>query len=191
MTQPTLKLDHSKVFSECRGERMPDDPQYRVHNWQGGRMGGHMVVLPFDANGDLVPDDGKLETWKGTDAEAKPVTYHPLYSPLMRKYLAAKLARMESVAATQSNPDALEEPGEDEDNLGEAAASSIVNFVAWLKGTAKYQPHVLRKAAQEKYSKNYPKIRQLVVDMVLDERLVPEADVCAELRKYLPASEAA
>src|SRR4051812_39126812 len=39
MSEPILRLDRSKPFSECRGERTPNDPHYRVAYWQGQMVG--------------------------------------------------------------------------------------------------------------------------------------------------------
>lgn len=177
MTQATtLKLDKSRPYSECHGERAPDDPHYRVRFWQGQRVKGDMVMLPFDARGELVPDDGKKETWQGL-VDGKPVTHYPLYNDAMRAMLEKKT---KSAAAAVQEPEAEDEPEEDR-----ADASDDVNFESWLRGEARYEPHLIRAAAKKRYSKNYQKLSELVVDLVLDEKLVPEDEVCPALAGHL------
>lgn len=182
MTEVVICLDKSKPFSECSGECAPDDPLYRVRYWQGQRVSGHWVLLPFDGQGNLVPDDGKKETWQGVH-EGKPITYHPLYNDKMRALVEAKKKR----AAAITQPEETEE----EAAGGEQAdASDDVNFVAWLKGQARYEPHLLRAAAKKRFSKNYQNTKDLVVDLVEDERLVDEAEVCPALAKHLKQAAA-
>ena len=59
MPEPVIQLDRSKPFSECRGERTPDDPHYRVHFFQVYKVGRDQIQLPFDGNGELIaaPDE--------------------------------------------------------------------------------------------------------------------------------------
>lgn len=193
MAATTIRLDKSKPYGTCHGERVPDDPHYRVHFWQGGRMNGHHITLPFDVDGELVPDDGKTEPYQGMglrgDGSSGPVTYQPLYTKAMREYLAAKLKKVAAVAA--AGVPEIEEPGDSEPDENGAAPEDEVNLVDWLTGKAKYQPHLLRAAIQKRFSRKHTKTAEMVIDLVLDEKLVPEDQVCAELAKYLPAKVAA
>lgn len=185
-TDPVIRLDRSKPFSECRGERTPDDPHYRVCYWQGQKVGKNMVLLPFDAQGLLIADDGKTEPWQGLNVESKAVTHYPLYNKDMRELLARKKQKFAAAATpAEDGADAVE----DEDEV-EANAAEEVNFTSWLRGEVQYQPHVLRAAAKKRYSKNYALIAELVVDLVLDEKLVPEDQVCEAYKRYLPAKVA-
>lgn len=183
MADAIIRLDRSKTFSECRGERTPDDPHYHVHFWQGQRVGKDMVLLPFNAEGELVPDDGRTEPYQGM-ADGKPVIHHPLYTKAMRDMVERKKKRQiatSPVVGTAS--DVVEEDAEIEE-------AEEVNFVSYLRGEAKYEPHLLRAAAKKRFSKNYPKISELVADLVLDEKVVPEDQVCPALARYLPAKAA-
>ena len=65
------------------------------------------------------------------------------------------------------------------------------NFVSYLRGEAKYTPQELRAAAKSRYHINYAEVRELVVQLVLDEKVVPEDQVCPALKVYLPKSVAA
>jgi hypothetical protein len=201
MTEPKLRLDRGKTFSECHGERTPDDPHYRVVNWQGGKMGGHVILLPFDAQDNLIEDDGKTEPFEGAglDKNGNPITvkYHPLYSPGMRRYLAAKTARVkaqeEQRAKTSAEDFGLEdEEGADEfsDSLG-ATPGGGVDLAAWLKGEQRYQPHQIRNAVRDKFHKNVSaqSIPQIVVDLVLDENVVDESALAPQFLKMLPPAE--
>jgi hypothetical protein len=184
--EPVIRLDRSKAYSECHGERTPDDPHHGVHYWQGGRLGEHIVLLPFDAQGELVPDDGRTEDYQGAgfdpQGKAAVVKYKPLYDDKMRRYLAAKVKRMKEAVAPLTAP--ADEITEDLAAPGDVADE--VNFVSWLRGEVQYQPHILRKAAKARYSKNYSKIGDIVVDLVLDEQIVGEDHVCDALRIHLP-----
>jgi len=196
MTEPTLRLDRSKTYSECHGERTPDDPHYRVVHWQGGKMGGHIVLLPFDAHDNLVPDDGRTEPFEGQglDKNGNPikVMYPPLYTPLMRQFLKAKQAKDAAKAAQQSQ---ASEYGiiddEDDDSLVDSLGSAPgggVDLVAWLKGEQRYQPHQIRTAVREKYNRNVGtmSIAQIVVDLVLDEQVIEETALAPQFFKMLP-----
>lgn len=193
-----VRLDRSKEFGECRGERTPDDPIYRVHYWQGGVMGGHKVVLPFDTHGELVPDDGKTEKFQGMGFNAKgesaTVWYEPLWDDRMRKFLKAKLARMAALAAASPGAQIEDDEPRGADDFGLAGSiEDEVNFASWLRGERKYAAHALRAAAKKRYSRTYGQIYpDLVIDLVLDEHVVPESEVCDEFRKsYLPKSQQA
>jgi hypothetical protein len=199
MADPVIRLDKSKPFSTVHGERMPDDPHYKVHYWQGGRLNGKTVQLPFDSQGELVADDNRNAAYAGTGQDSKgnvvPVTYQPLYTPLMRAFLKAKTDRIAQIAQPAKDAPVLEEDGDKADatadDLG-GQADDEVNFVSWLKGEAEYPTDLLRKAARKRFGKNYLAIKpDLIVDLVLDEKIVPEDQVCVALKRYLPQSVAA
>ncbi len=178
---PAITLDRSRTFSEVRGERGPDDPLYRVHYFQTYKVGNKRVQLPFDSQGDLVPDDGKTEPFQGI-ADGKPVTFQPLYDADMRRLVAQLAEKMARPVA--------QEPGAGEPVIDGAAidASDTVNLAAWLRGQVRYEPHELRAACKQRYHKQYTDIGEMVRELVLDERLVPEAELSAEFKRYLPAS---
>ena len=77
MSEIKIRLDRSKPFGECRGDRTPEDPHYRVAHFQGQTVNGKIVTLPFDSAGELIPDDGKTESWQGIGPDGKPITYFP------------------------------------------------------------------------------------------------------------------
>src|SRR5271170_3244487 len=175
MADPVIQLDKTKTYSENRGEMTPDDPLYRVAFWQGGKMGGKMILLPFDCNGVLIPDDGVTADKPGINSEGKIITYKPLYDAQRRAFLAAKTLRAAAAATQEHDPLALDEdaPKDDLDNLGGDAADDV-NFEAWLRGEIRYSPSMLRTAAQRKFSRKYQRVvPDLIVDLVRDEKLVP------------------
>lgn len=190
MADPVIRLDKSKPHGTVHGERMPDDPHYKVAFWQGGRLNGKAVQLPFDVHGELVPDDGKTAIFKGTGQDAKgntiPVDYHPLYAPLMREFLKAKTERIRQVAAPAPGGAILEldgDKGHGADELESAPADDEINFVSWLKGEANYPPGLLRDAARKRFGTQYPDIYpHLVIDLVFDHKLVPQGEVRAEFQ---------
>lgn len=185
MADAVIRLDRSKPFSECRGERTPDDPHYRVHFWQGQKVGKDMVLLPFDSQDILVPDDGKTEPWDSRDTEGKPVKHFPLYSPAMRDLLERKKKRQAVIAAA---------PEEDKDELdldNPEEAATEVNFVAWLHGEVKYEWPLLQVAGKQRFSRVWQSKRQIIEDLVLDEKLVTEDQLAPEFAKLLPAKAAA
>lgn len=175
---PQISLDKSKPYSEVRGERTVDDPHYRVHFMQGRKVGTKLVLLPFDAQGNLVPDDGKTEPYQGINVEAKPVVHRPLYDNDMRKLVERLKKRM-----AEAMPD--EEEGDDE-VVGDAGdPEDDVNLEAWLKGEARYTPQLLRAAARKRYHILFPDERELVRGLVLDTHLVPEDQVAKHLARHL------
>lgn len=169
-----IKLDKSKKYSEVKGDRLPDDPHYKVHFWQDD--------LPFDVGGSLVPDDGKVAPWNALNADGKPVVHHPLWNDLRRKKMEAKLDRMNRVKGAVE--EAEEATSESEEDIRKAAVNDI-NFESWLRGEVQYQPWALFEAAHSRYHKRYSKIPELVLDLVEDEKLVPEDQVCDRLRTFL------
>ena len=175
---PKISLDQSKPFSEVRGERTPDDPHYRVHFMQGRKVGKKIVLLPFDAQGALVPDDGKTEPYQGLNVESKQVVHQPLYNDDMRELVKRLQKRIE-----ESQPE--EEEGDDEVAGPSGDPSDDVNLQSWLKGDARYAPHLLRSAAKQRYHVAYPDEREMVRGLVLDEKLVPEDQVARHLAKHL------
>lgn len=190
-----IRLDKSKPYSECHGERQLDDPHYKVHYWQGQTVGKDIVLLPFDANGILVPDDGKTQpydsTVTGPQGQQVPVKHPPLYTPAMRALLERKMKKLSIGAKAAEAEEGNEE--ESDEMIGGAAEGDTaddVNFPAFLRGEVRYTPHVLRDAALKRYNKKYPKIQDLIVDLILDEKIVPETEVCAEFRRLLPAAAA-
>lgn len=193
---PVIRLDTSKPYSECRGERTPDDPHYRVHSWQGQKIGNKHVLLPFDSQGLLVPPDpDRMEPYTGLTVEGKQVTHQPLYNKDMLALLDRKMSKLSGASKPQAADVAAIEPDEGEDDAGgeggNADPADEVNFVSWLRGEAQYEPLLLRAAAKKRYSKNFTSTREMVNDLVLDERVVPEDQVCAVLKQYLPAKVAA
>lgn len=188
MTEAVIRLDRSKAFSECRGERQPDDPHYHVHFWQGQDVTDPvtkkkaMVLLPFDSEDNLVPDDGRVDPYQGI-VEGKPVMHQPLYSKAMRDLLERKMKRHAAITVKD------EEPADDAADLdAEDARSNIideVNLASWLRGVAKYEWPVLQTVCKARYHKIYQGKKQMVIDLVLDERVVPESEVCSELARHL------
>jgi len=189
MTDVQIRLDRSRPFSTCHGDRTPDDPHYRVHFWQGGVLGGNRILLPFDAHGNLVADDGRKEPKEGINSEGKKIMFNPLYDQQMRDFLAAKLRKAQ--AAPQPAQLQLKEDGDPPqvDELGEDTGDDV-NLEAWLRGQAEYPAGVVRDAYARRFHKHTAKLHDIVIDLVLDEKLVPEDAVCPDRAKYLPAKAA-
>jgi hypothetical protein len=178
--KPTLRLDRSKRFSTVHGDRVPDDPHYKVHFWQDD--------LPFDVNGILVPDDGKTQDFSGVDTESKPVRYQPLYTEARRKKLEKRLARLTKVARAPE-PEELEEEAQANDASPEvkAAMASEVNLESWLRGEVQYEPWMIFEAFKARYHRQTHKLGDVVTELVLDEKIVRPEEVVKYLARYLPA----
>ena len=175
----TITLDKTRPYATCHGDRIPDDPMYRVSYWQGGKIGKDTVTLPFDSNGELVEDDKKEAPWKSIDAESKPVTYYPLWTEKMRKFRDAKFKKLAERA--------IEEEEIVEDESDPAAA---VDLVAWLRGNARYDWPVLVAACKRKHGINFNSKAQMVTDLVIDHALVKEEELSEQYRKMLPPKAA-
>jgi hypothetical protein len=191
MTDPVLRLDRSKTFSENRGEMVPEDPLYLVRFWQGGTLidsgRKYTVLLPFDANGNLVADDNRRDPFRGKDAEGKDVTYKPLWNELMRKYHAAKIKRMAQTMVPSGEPSLPDDEGADEDPLGSTSAADDVNLVAWLRGEVEYPAYVVRNATRTRTGQVHDRIPDLVVALVYDEKLVSEDQIAPRFKAMLEA----
>ena len=175
-----IRLDKSRPFSECRGERTPDDPHYRVHFWQGRKVGPKIILLPFDASGIIVEDDGKTAKYMGTTVDGKAVEHHPLYNADMR----ALVERMQTAAAKPAPAFPPEEAPIE--YVGEASdPADSVNFASYLRGEARYTPQELRAAVKSRYHLNIAEIPEIVRHLVLDDHVVPEDQVCPALAGYI------
>jgi hypothetical protein len=188
MTEVAIRLNESKPHSENRGEMQPDDPHYHVAFWQGEqikaeRKGKHikiMVLLPFDAKGNLVPDDNRKEPWQGKDSEGKLVLHHPLWNDDMRTLLAKK------------QKDLAERAENEEDEVDVDWASSRINWVGWLTGSEKYdQWHILQAGAKTTFGKVFGTKKDLVIELVTERGLVPPEALCKEFARMLPQAVAA
>lgn len=191
MSNMSIRLDRSRFYSECHGERTPEDPHFKVHYWQAFKVGKKKVLLPFDSRGELVEDDGRTEPWQGI-VEGRPVTFFPLYTQEMRDLVARLSEKLKGGKNGAASRDADEESEEEDAPVGPTPSDDVdyVNFVSWLRGEVKYEPHLLFKAARARYHKNYTDIRQLVEDLVIDEKLVPEEALSPRLARYLPQIQA-
>lgn len=169
-----IRLDRSKYFSNAIGDRLPDDPHYRVAHMQGG--------LPFDIDGVLVPDDGKTGPWQSLNADNKPVMHHPLYNEKMRAVVKQRTERLNKQA---ESPDAPLEIDANSDENDRMAASDDVNLESWLRGEIQYQSWKLFAAGRKRFGKVYTQLKTLVEDLVLDEKIVPEDQCCPGVRAYL------
>jgi len=166
----TITLDKSKKFSTIHGERMPDDPQYKVHYCQDD--------LPFDSQGNLIPDDwgdNMKEVYiEGEDGSKRRVIYKPLYNKAMRDKVAKKLARLKKGQAKLDEKDEVQIMEEDESR---DQASEDVNLEAYLKGKMVYPAFMIFAAYQKRFHKKTHRLRDVVADLVYDERIIPEAEV--------------
>jgi len=185
MPEPVIQLDRSKPFSECRGERTPDDPHYRVHFFQVYKVGRDSIQLPFDGIGELVPDDGKVAPYPGT-VDGKPIVFHPLYNEKMRD-LVVKLKRKLAEKGPQAE---LEEDAEPE-IAGKSDPGAGIDLIAWLKGKTKYRPAQVQEAIKAKWFVNATTREEMARFLVLDQKLVPANQVCTDLQKYLTTDAAA
>ena len=197
MAEPVIRLDQSRAYSENRGEMRPDDPHYRVAFFQGeplkvirnGKPATIAVTLPFDAQGDLVPDDGKQTPWEGLDSDGKKVIHHPLWNDDMRELLARKKRRLAAAMARaqgQVAAAAVIDEDEDGDTGPEPNDGLDVNFAAWLRGQTEYEWPELQVAAKHRYFINYTSKQQMVHDLVLDHFVVRPEEVCGKLARHLP-----
>lgn len=169
-----IRLDPSKTHSTVHGDRTPDDPHYRVHYWQGG--------LPFDAEGVLIPDDGRRQVTNGVDSESKPVRFQMLYDDKKAALLARKIERATKHVKTEEPEEVTRESEEAEKQL----AAEEVNFVSWLTGEAQYEPWMLFKACETRFASKQTKLKDLIEFLVLDEKVIPEDRVAPAFKKLLP-----
>jgi hypothetical protein len=204
MSDPAVRLDRTRPYSTVHGDRQPDDPHYLVHFWQGEKVdrrpddrlyrdpkaGKVMVLLPFGAEGELVPDDKRTEPYPGTvqgDKGPVPVMHQPLYTQAMRELLEKKKRRL---AAKAAEP---ETDQEDDDPPAELTTNVVEldNILkSWLRGEEKYRPDFIRTVAKKRFGRAFSAVRQMVEDLVIDEKLVPEEEVCVALAGHLPPKAA-
>jgi hypothetical protein len=173
---PDIRLDESRAYSTVHGDRNPGDPHYRVHSFQDG--------LPFGAEGVLVPDDGKRERWSEAiereDGTTKIVWHDPLYTDAMRKTLDKKLKKLAStkrvVTKTVKAP-----TDEDADEQAPVFGPDEVNLTSWLRGEINYEPNEIFAAVKKRYGISLTRLREVVIELVDDQKLVPESEVSQKL----------
>lgn len=188
IAQPEIRLDESRDFSTIHGERNPEDPHYHVHAFQDG--------LPYDARGILVPDDGRSTSWtealEREDGTTKIVRHQPLYTAAMRATLEKRMKKLMGSkrvlarpAAASSDNDGVEEPLE--------FGADEVNLISWLKGEIEYMPNEVYAAVKKRYGVSYGRLREVVAELVDDQKLLPQEQVAPRLMALIdePASAAA
>ena len=183
-TEIKIRLNENKPYSENWGEMTPEDPLYRVKYFQGRKIKSAttkktiMVLLPFDADGDLVPDDKRQAPFIGIGPDGKPMSYHPLWNDDMRQLVA----KLEEEARSRADGD------EDGDDIDMNWVTDRVDFVGFLTGSATYEWNVIQEAAKKKFSTVYTSKRDLVVDLVVERKVVAAERVNPSLAKYLKAA---
>lgn len=180
MATPIIRMDPSKKYSTVHGDRTPDDPHYRVHFMQGG--------LPFDSNQLLVPDDGKTAAFAGIAPDGKPTMYPPLYDAKMR---AALKVRTDRAVSGKAAPSKVEEVSEHDDDEVKRELSEGVNLVSWLRGEEDFEAHMIFAACAERYGRRHTKLRSVVEDLVLDEKIVAETEVAPHLMRLIDTPKSA
>src|SRR6202035_179766 len=185
MAEVIIRLDTSRHYSEVHGDRQPSDPHYHVHYFQDG--------LPFDGAGILVQDDGKREPWivglETDEGKIINVKHHPLYTDVMREKVQKKIDRINRFksGAVASKEDPEDENRDDDDK----PSIDEVDFGAWLRGEMDYETFILFPAWAKRKRRKHTKLRDLVEDLVRDERIIPVEEVSPRLRGLLPHDEAA
>jgi hypothetical protein len=183
MTEVVIRLDKSRYYSETHGDRQPGDPHYHVHYTQDG--------LPFDGSGILVPDDGKREPWivglETDEGKIINVKHHPLYTDAMREKVNKRIDR---ITKFKSGAVSKIETDDEEDRVDEKPSVDEVDFGAWLRGEMDYETFILFPAWAKRKGRKHTKLRDLVEDLVRDERIIPEEEVSPRLRGLLPQDEA-
>lgn len=175
MTEVEVRLNKNKPFSENRGDMGPEDPHYQVAFWQGetikctdkrsGKPVRKMVLLPFDANGELVPDDGKTAPWEvllphGPNGTLVKATNYPLWNDDMRALLEKK---------KKEAADKIE--GEDEET-DIAWASGRINWVGLLTGSEKYKWEVIQEGGKKKFGFVFISKKNVVEYLVKEKKIV-------------------
>jgi hypothetical protein len=127
--------------------------------------------LPFDAQGFLVYE-------AITDEKAKKLADQKL----------KKLGSKPAPAGDDSDGD--DDSYASSSSTDAAPAASVtageVNIESWLRGEANYQWAKITKAVRERYHQNISKQADMVAFLVLDEKVIPEDQVAADLMALLP-----
>ncbi len=154
---PKGQVIKTSAFSEIHAsERTPQDPHFRVSFMQDG--------LPFDSNGNLVPDDGKMEPFVGLGVDGKPVTYYPLYTKAMRQIVEKKMKRIKSglVSKAPSDDDV------EEDVYAREVESEAVNIPDWLMGDIDYPFFMVNQAIKRRWGASMTSVPEAVRFLVFD-----------------------
>ncbi len=178
-----IRLDRTKPYSECHGERTPLDPHYGVHFMQAYKVGKKTIHLPFDSAGVLMKDDGKTAPWETIGPNNEKTVWFPLYSAEMRELVAKLKAKQPDVEEEDEEP-VIDGPTD------ETAAGKAVDLRSWLRGEFKLTPQEMRLAIKAQKGMNPQTVKEAVVFLVEDEQIIPRAQLSVQFQKYLPAEAA-
>lgn len=187
MTDPVIRLDRSKKPppSTVHGDRTPDDPHYNVAYWHHG--------LPYDVNEVLIPPDDKAGTapWDvlmdNGDGTQRRVRYQPLYDNKSLERLAKLKERMLKAAAKSANPEVIvdDEPEDAAPSFASEEDDDDVNFVSYLRGEVKYPFFKVAAAFKKRKFRTHTNLRDLIIDLVEEEKVIPEDQLAPQYLKML------
>lgn len=162
--------DYSEVYGS---ERQPHDPWANVAFVQDG--------LPFDINGELVPDDGKTQPFQGMGPDGKLITYAPLYTKKMRDTVEKKMRRIKAGMKSKT-------PAPDEDQYEDDTNSPVqINVTDWLMGDAEYPFFLIQHAVKERYSAGLTSVAEIVRFLIIEQKVMKRELVADKFQRYLLA----
>src|SRR5882672_5805467 len=156
-------------------ERTPDDPHFNVRYMQDG--------LPFDANGNLVPDDGKTGPYQGMGPDGKMQTYRYLYDATTRKIVEKKMRRIvDGIRSKAPAEDDLED-----DISAREIESDLVNVPEWAAGRASYLFHLVHAAVKKRWNVSLKDTAEIIRFLVLDDTgpHFAKEDIAAHFQRFL------
>jgi hypothetical protein len=186
MTEPVIRMDRSKKPppSTVHGDRTPDDPHYRVAYWHQG--------LPYDVNEVLIQPDERSEPWDvlmdNGDGTQRRIRYSPLYDKKSLEKLAKLKERLTKVHTNEAvlPADALEdEPAASIPSLLQDDEDDDVNFVSFLRGEVKYPFYKVAAAFKKRKFRTHNNLRDLIIDLVEEEKVIPEDQVAPQYLKLI------
>lgn len=161
---PLVRMDRSRDFATCHGERTPDSEHATLHFIQSG--------LPFDSEGVLITDHAFFE----------PDKQNPSKRALMLRERAEKLIQ---TAAKQSRPRVEGEPETADETADEANGSrGSANLESWARGEARVPWQEVTQAIARRFSVRVAN-KQGAIELLLKERVVNMAELSDEHRKLV------
>lgn len=159
---PTVRMDRSRDFATCHGERTPDSVHATLHFIQNG--------LPFDSEGILITDHAFFEPMKDKPSK-NALLLRERADKLVEKALKSAQPRVEGEPATEGDAD-------------DGKSDGPANLEAWARGEARVPWQEVSQAIARRFGRRVANKRD-AIDLLLEERVVAKAHLSEEHRKLV------
>jgi hypothetical protein len=159
---PVVRMDKSRDFATCHGERTPGNSHVGVHFYQNG--------LPFDAQGVMVADHPDFEP-ESEKPSKQAILLRERAEKLMAKAIKSAKPKVEGEAAEDGNDDS-------------GASDGPANLETWARGETRVQWNEVTQAIAKRFHVRVSS-KAAAIELLVQERVVAIGDLSDEHRKLL------